>query len=259
MDPKRPFLTTPVAVLIGSVIIAIAILISNGVITLKNSKAKASSETTLKPGTQEYAVSKLKEQANKAGLDQKKFESCLDSGEKADLVKKDLEAGSAAGVQGTPAVFINGHLISGSLPYEVFKRVIDFELKGGNWNNPDSTVKDLVDGVEDGSKGNFEVDKEAVLVETGNIPPQGDPNAKVTLVEFSDYQCPFCGRLYNGTILQLRKEYLDTGKAKLFYRDYPLPLHKGAQKAGEAARCAGDQGKYWQFHDVVFENQENIF
>jgi len=90
------------------------------------------------------------------------------------------------------------------------------------------------------------VDDDAVL---------GDKNAPVTIVEFSDYECPFCGRFYSQTEGQIKSEYIDTGKVKLIYRDFPLlRLHKNAQKAAEAAECAGEQDKYYEMHDMLFEN-----
>src|SRR3989344_5308544 len=82
----------------------------------------------------------------------------------------------------------------------------------------------------------------------------GEENALVTIVEFSDYQCPFCERFYLQTLDQLKKEYIDTGKVKLVYRDFPLDFHPNAQKAAEAAECAGEQNKYWEMHNKLFES-----
>jgi len=81
----------------------------------------------------------------------------------------------------------------------------------------------------------------------------GDENAPIEIIEFSDYECPFCTRFYTNTLPQLKSQYIDTGKAKLIYRDFPLGFHANAQKAAEAAECAGDQGKYFDMHDKLFE------
>ncbi|MFH1054276.1 MAG: thioredoxin domain-containing protein [Candidatus Woesearchaeota archaeon] len=83
---------------------------------------------------------------------------------------------------------------------------------------------------------------------------KGDINAPVTIVEFSDYECPFCARFYSQTLGQIDDEYIKTGKAKLIYRDFPLGFHAQAQKAAEAAECAGEQGKYYEMHDKLFED-----
>ncbi|RME53646.1 DsbA family protein [Candidatus Woesearchaeota archaeon] len=100
-----------------------------------------------------------------------------------------------------------------------------------------------------------EVDLKALM---DDDPVKGNPDAPVTIVEFSDYQCPFCGRHFQQTYPQLVKDYIDTGKVKLVYRDFPLSFHPEAQKAAEAAECAGEQGKYWEMHDKLFQNQQSL-
>jgi protein-disulfide isomerase len=83
----------------------------------------------------------------------------------------------------------------------------------------------------------------------------GDEDATVTIVEFTDYQCPFCGRHYEQTHKQIVSEYVDTGKVKLVVRDFPLGFHPHAQKAAEATECAADQDKFWEMHDKLFQTQ----
>lgn len=82
---------------------------------------------------------------------------------------------------------------------------------------------------------------------------KGDKNAPVTIVEWSDFECPFCGRFYQQTLPSITEKYIKTGKVKLVYRDFPLEFHAQAQKAAEAAECAGEQNKYWEMHDKLFE------
>lgn len=97
------------------------------------------------------------------------------------------------------------------------------------------------------------------VVSTASAPAKGAANAKVTIVEFSDYQCPFCARFHNNTLPQIQKEYIDTGKVRHVFRNMPLEaIHPQAFKAHEAALCAGDQGKYWQMHDQLFANQRAL-
>ena len=87
----------------------------------------------------------------------------------------------------------------------------------------------------------------------------GDVNAKLTLVEFTDYQCPFCKRHFNGVLPQIKKDYVDTGKVKYVMRQFPLvSIHPRATKASEAALCAGDQGKYWEVHNRIFVDQRKL-
>lgn len=82
---------------------------------------------------------------------------------------------------------------------------------------------------------------------------KGDKDAPVTIVEFSDFECPFCTRFYQQTLSQIDEQYIKTGKVKFIYRDFPLSFHPNAQKAGEATECAGEQGKFWEMHDVLFD------
>ena len=80
----------------------------------------------------------------------------------------------------------------------------------------------------------------------------GDPKAPVTIVEFGDYQCPFCGRFFSQTESQIKKDYVQAGKVKMVYRDFAF-LGPESKTAALAAQCAGEQGKYWAFHDRLFE------
>ena len=82
---------------------------------------------------------------------------------------------------------------------------------------------------------------------------KGDKDAPVTIVEFSDYECPFCTRFYTQTYLQLKTKYIDTGKVKFVYRDFPLGFHANAKKSAEAAECAVEQVKFFEMHDILFE------
>ncbi len=83
----------------------------------------------------------------------------------------------------------------------------------------------------------------------------GQADAPITLVEFTDYECPFCARHFTQTYGQIKTEYVDTGKVKIVVRDYPLSFHPKAMKAAMAAECAGDQDKYFEMHDLLFINQ----
>lgn len=88
-----------------------------------------------------------------------------------------------------------------------------------------------------------------------NEPSRGNASAKVTLVEISDYHCPFCRRQTLQTLPQVMSEYVKTGKVRYVFVDYPIAqLHPDAFKSHEAAACAGDQGKYWEMHDTLFSN-----
>ncbi len=90
-------------------------------------------------------------------------------------------------------------------------------------------------------------------------PVKGQKDAPLTIVEFSDFECPFCGRFYSNTLSQIEENYVDTGKVKLVFRDFPLEsLHPSANIAAQAAECAQEQGKFWEYHDTIFENQNQL-
>lgn len=89
-------------------------------------------------------------------------------------------------------------------------------------------------------------------------PYMGKPDAPLVLVEFSDYECFYCARFFRKTLPQIKKEYIDTGKLKHVFKDFPLGFHKKAKKAAEASLCAGEEQKYWEMHDLIFENQKQI-
>ena len=98
-------------------------------------------------------------------------------------------------------------------------------------------------------------DTEARLKVAADGPAKGPDKAPVTIVEFSDFECPYCVKAEE-TVQEVLKTY--EGKVRLVYRDFPLPFHPHAQKAAEAAHCAGDQGKYWDMHSALFSNQQAL-
>jgi len=95
-----------------------------------------------------------------------------------------------------------------------------------------------------------EVDK---LIRAG-APVLGNPEAKVTVVEFADFQCPYCGKYFETVFPEIKKNYIDTGKVKFIYMDFAF-LGVESQWAAEAAKCASEQGKFWEYHDHLYENQ----
>ncbi len=86
----------------------------------------------------------------------------------------------------------------------------------------------------------------------------GNKNAPMTIVEFTDYQCPFCQRFHATTFPEIRKNYIDTGTARFFSRDLPLDFHANAMRAAQAARCAGDQGQFWALRDIMEDNPDKL-
>lgn len=87
---------------------------------------------------------------------------------------------------------------------------------------------------------------------------KGNPDASVTIVEFSDFQCPFCAKFHETTLDQIEQDYVSTGKVNFVYRDFPVQsTHPNAIPAALASECADDQGKFWDMYDKIFENQRD--
>lgn len=96
---------------------------------------------------------------------------------------------------------------------------------------------------------------EKVALYDASDPLLGNPSAPVTIVEFSDFQCPFCGRFFQSVEPQILEKYVKTGKVKFVYRDFAF-LGEESEWAGIAAECANEQGKFWQYHDYLFSHQQ---
>ena len=96
-------------------------------------------------------------------------------------------------------------------------------------------------------------------IEVGDAAVKGTAGAKLTLIEFSDFECPYCGSYVRESYPQIDRDYVSTGKIRYVFRHFPLtPLHPRAQKAGEAAECARREGKFWPLHDRLFANQKAL-
>jgi protein-disulfide isomerase len=97
-----------------------------------------------------------------------------------------------------------------------------------------------------------------VQLKLGKEYSMGRTDAPVVIVEYTDYQCPFCNRFYTTTFNELKKQYIDTGKLRFISRDFPLEFHQHSLKAAEATRCAGEQDKFWQLKDALMLNYSRM-
>jgi protein-disulfide isomerase len=180
---------------------------------------------------QQNAERLFQDLAGDLGLDEAQFSACLEEGKYADKVTADYQEGVAEGVTGTPAFRINGAPLSGALPFADFQQQIDYYLAGGQ---PPS-----------------------LEIEADSFRSLGDADAPVVVTEFSDYQCPACASVEAQVIPELIARYVDTGKARFVYREFPLEsIHPAAKAASVAAVCAGQQGEYWQMHEKLFASQQ---
>jgi protein-disulfide isomerase len=208
--------------------------------------------------------------AQELGLNMGKFKAALDSQKGKEGIEADAAAGGKIGARGTPAFFINGKFLSGAQPFESFKAKIDEELKTAEGlvakGTPkgkvyEAVLKDAKSDVPAAPAGGGEAEKgpeadtKVYPVAAGESASKGPKGAPLQVIIFSDFQCPFCGRV-EPTLAQMEKEY--QGKVRFVWKNYPLPFHNNAEPAAEAAMAAGAQGKFWQMHDKLFANQQQL-
>ena len=165
------------------------------------------------------------------------FSSCLDSGKYALAVTDSTSGGNTAGVNGTPKGYIMKDnkvvaTIDGAEPTKVTTDKIDKALSN-------VAEKEIVTKLEPVTTSDFVT---------------GNQNAPVTIVLYVDFQCPFCGKFFKETEQTALANYIKDGKVKLVSRDFAF-LGDESIKAAEAARCAADQGKFWEYHDYLFSHQ----
>lgn len=166
------------------------------------------------------------------------FNQCLDSGKYAKAVADSTTSGSSAGVTGTPKGFIlaDGKVVAtidGAEPLATVTQKIDTALAG----NGKVIANIKLDPI---SSSDFAL---------------GNPQAKVALIFYADFQCPFCGKFFKETEQSIQNTYVKDGKVQLAYRDFAF-LGPESIRSAEAARCAGEQNKFWEYHDYLFTHQK---
>jgi len=206
----------------------------------------------------------LEKYAQELGLNMGQFKAALDSGKFRAKVEADAAAGAAVGANGTPTFFVNGREFVGAQPFESFKRIIEDEkaradkLLAAGTRPADLYAKLIEEGVKsNGSAPQAQAPAEPPVqnIEVGNAPSRGAKNAPITIVAFSDFECPFCGRVLP-TLKQIEDEY--KGKVRVAFKNQPLPFHANAKPAAAAALAANEQGKFWEYHDKLFQNQRAL-
>jgi protein-disulfide isomerase len=210
--------------------------------------------------------------AQEMGLNMGKFKASVDAHSCKPRIDADSQYGQSVGANGTPTFFINGRQLVGAQPYDQFKALIDQEikhsdelLKKGTPKNKiyEAAMDDNIKNAPTAGPGQPPQQQppgapnpnDRKTVDIAGSPVKGSPRAPVTIVVFSDFQCPFCGRA-EPTVKQLEDEYKD--KLKVVWKNQPLPFHPNAMPAAKAAMAANKQGKFWEMHDKLFSNQQAL-
>jgi protein-disulfide isomerase len=216
---------------------------------------------------------KYEQWATEAGVDRAKFKELVGKPELGAKVDADMAVGKSTGVTGTPASFINGVFLSGAQPIDKFTSIIDEQLaaakaaiasgtkpekvyaKLAGENKAKTPAADAKRPGADKPEPPKEDDKTVWKVPVGDSAVKGKADALVTIVEFSDFQCPFCGRV-EPTLKEVVKTYGD--KVRIVWKHNPLPFHPRAEPASEltieAQKEKGDKG-FWAAHDLLFKKE----
>jgi protein-disulfide isomerase len=208
----------------------------------------------------------IEKYAGEVGLDVAKFKKTWDDPKIKEEVENDQKVANQVGATGTPTFFINGREIVGAQEASAFEKIIDDEIKEADALIKKGTpLKDVYTkrietaaaaapaaaaaaGAPAAPEGKFDV-------KVGNSPAKGPASAPVTVVAFSDFQCPFCSRAVP-TLAEIEKQY--GNKVRIAFKQLPLPFHDKAHLAAQAALAANEQGKFWAYHDKLFANQQAL-
>src|SRR6267143_1491718 len=207
---------------------------------------------------------KVDAMARDLGLDLERYQRDVSSPETEKVIRDDQAQAAKLGAGGTPHFFINGARVSGAMPYDSFKVVIDAQLKRANAALATGVAKkDLYEFlVKDGMAGPPAPPQAAPQPQARNVDPGDGPwigsrKPKVTIVEWSDFQCPFCARV-EPTLKQVLDTYKDD--VRIVWRNEPLSFHQNAMPAAKAAMAAARQGneKFWKMHGLMFSHQNEL-
>jgi len=204
--------------------------------------------------------------AQELGLDMDQFRAFLDNDEGAEQIEADQALARQVGARGTPHFFINGRRLRGAQPVTAFQEVIDSEIALANQLISDGTTDraglyaHLMEGASEQAapaQRPSQPEEPAVVdpPPVGDSAARGPDDAEVTIFIFSEFQCPYCSRA-QPTMQQIEETYGD--RVRFVFKSFPLPFHSDAHLASQAALAAGEQGKFWEYHDVLFNNQRAL-
>lgn len=201
------------------------------------------------------AINVFADLAADLGLDSEELKSCIELGEQRDRVLANQQESLALGVNSTPTFYVNGYPLRGAQPFNVFESIAELIENGELEATLEAQMRQAYEQAQ-AQAAQPQPPSGPVDIPIDGAHAIGDPNAPITIVEYTDFQCPFCSRHFEQTFSQLKENYIDTGVVYYVFKDFPLTqIHPEAVLAANAARCAGDQDAYLAMHDALFSNQ----
>ena len=207
----------------------------------------------------------LEKYAQEIGLNMGRFKKDLEDPKIKEQITSDQALANSVGANGTPTFMVNGRELVGAQPFPAFQSLIDEEIKKADELLKKGTkIEDVYTKLmEQAANAPPPAPTAAAApppaekqdISAGDAPSKGPKGAPVTIVEWSDFQCPFCGRV-GPTIKQIEDTY--KGKVRIAFKQQPLPFHSNAQVAAEASLAAHEQNKFWEMHDKMFANQQAL-
>ena len=205
------------------------------------------------------AINAIADLAETMGLNGEALISCIEQGDQRAQVLANQEEALALGVSSTPTFYINGYPLRGAQSYDVFDAVAELIENGELEATLEAQMQQAyaLAQAQAAQEAQAQPPSGPVEVPIEGAYAIGDPGAPVTIVEYTDFQCPYCSRHYEQTFLQLKEDYIDTGVVYYVFKDFPLTqIHPDAVLAANAARCAGEQDAYLAMHDTLFAQQQ---
>jgi protein-disulfide isomerase len=283
LSKVKPYLT-PISVLIAGVLISCSLILSFSDYSfnlplLSKAKLECDSTDTLSKDC-------LKQYAKDSKLKYSKFTSCLDDNKYDSVIDKEIEAAQSYDAQGTPFVVIGtgtgdkftGFYAGGAQSYDYYKALIESVKTNGlekaqaamvseNYGTRDELIKYYKEQYGSQGYSGKELDTIAANAadsmlaslairefQVGDGYVKGSKDSKITLLEFSDFECPYCKTFAQNTMPDIFKNYVDTGEVRFVFRDFPLEsIHTKARRSANAARCANEQGKFFEYYDKLYE------
>lgn len=279
-------LATPISIIISGILISLSIILGLNSVSVGTTSNNVASDCKSDAPLSDDCISQY---AKDIDINTDKFAQCIEADGYEDLINSEIEQGTKYGVQGTPSIYVGkgdpqefkGFYAGASMSYAQVTEIVDYlathsvDESSTYWKNKqldllgdfevqvrdyyksadggaltgkalNKQVKTIVDSKRDEINTSYQV--QTLTLGDGKVRGEGE----VILMEFSDYECPYCRQFATDALKKFKSDYVESGKATFIFRDFPLDsIHPLARGAAKAARCAGEQDKYFEYHDKL--------